>query len=54
MANYTTTIEFDSVLISGLHYEIKKMSHGRRMQLNAQTASVHIPQFPNAEKTYEC
>jgi hypothetical protein len=36
--NYSTTEQFESKLAPGVRYKLRKMSHGRRIKLNAQTA----------------
>jgi hypothetical protein len=38
--NYTTTEVFESKLAPGVKYTLKKISHGRRLKLNAVTAPI--------------
>lgn len=35
---YTSTIDFESKLIPGVSFKLKKISHGRRIELNQKTA----------------
>lgn len=39
--NYLTTVPFESTLVAGLVFQLRKMSHGRRIQLNQLAAGAN-------------